>query len=291
MATTISTDFFTPDVWAEAVGAEVEKNLVMSNAAVVRTDLENKPGTTVQLPKWNKISKADELTEGNAMVPVKLTQSTREATVQSWGKAVEISELASLTGIGNDQDEAVEQLGQVIAEVIDEKLLEAALDIVAGGIKQADGSASSDAKPFVFNAGVGTFLTYDSIVDATGLAGDKFNPKEWDAYINSADRGRVMKDDTFIAAAQGSGSNDQVSNGVVGKLAGMGVFVSDLIEAGTTLLIKKGSLGLFYKARPVVRTDFDILKGTNVYATRVHFAVGRLNDKGVVVVNWNTAAA
>jgi hypothetical protein len=47
--------------------------------------------------------------------------------------------------------------------------------------------------------------------------------------------------------------------------------------------MKRGALGLLYKRRPLVESDRDILARSTVVTTTLHYAVKRLNDKGVCV--------
>ncbi len=79
----------------------------------------------------------------------------------------------------------------------------------------------------------------------------------------------------------------------------MNILVSNrLTTAGTgaettynALLLRRGSLGLLYKRRPIVETDRDILARTTVVTTNVHYATHRLDDEGVVVLKTKGAAA
>ena len=88
--------------------------------------------------------------------------------------------------------------------------------------------------------------------------------------------------------------------GQVGKIGSMPVLASDRATAvadvdpgaGTVagynaLLVKKGALALKYKRRPIVETDRDILKRTNLITTNVHYAVKRVDDRGVVIIPTN----
>jgi N4-gp56 family major capsid protein len=290
MALTNSSGLYSPDVWAAAAKADIEKKLVWAGVSIVKDDLEGVPGEAVQMPKFNALSDLEELTEGEAMIPERLTQSKTSAKIKSFGKAVEISDFAQLVGTGNAQDEALSQFGTLTAQKIDAELMAAALAVVTGGIENVADGSTADSKPLVHNAGTGVTFSYDALVDATALAGESFTPSEWVALVNTADRARAMKDDVFIKAAQGNGENGAVNKGVIGDLAGVEVQVSDRIPNGVTVLVKKNSVALYWKRRPLVETDRDILSSTTVFATTVHFATARIADKGIIRINWNTAA-
>ncbi|MGW6156273.1 hypothetical protein ACWFRM_24535 [Streptomyces sp. NPDC055144] len=74
-----------------------------------------------------------------------------------------------------------------------------------------------------------------------------------------------------------------MTTGQIGAVAGLPVIVTNRITAGKFLLLKNNSMGLLYKRRPIVETDRDILKRTTVVTTNLHYAVKRLDDKGVCV--------
>ena len=85
-----------------------------------------------------------------------------------------------------------------------------------------------------------------------------------------------------------------IPRGVIGQIGGVSVFVSDRVTTtaadGTNpatynaLMVRRGSLGLLYKRRPLVETDRDILARTTVVTTNVHYATHRLDDEGIVVL-------
>ncbi len=60
--------------------------------------------------------------------------------------------------------------------------------------------------------------------------------------------------------------------------------MTDRVAQNKVLLLKNQSLGLLYKQRPVVEQDRDILARSTVLTTNLHYAVKRLDDRGVAVV-------
>lgn len=290
MTTTMHKDLYSPEVWEDAAQASFKTKSVLVNAATQNDNLVGKPGDTIEFPKWGTLSEMADLTEGDAMVTEKMDQSSSKATIKEAGKAVEISDKANLTGTGNAQDEAIRQFGILAARKLDTDLYSAAIATVVGGLEYADGSTSVDSKPLSFNAGAAVSFGWSPLVDGLGLFGDDFEPEEFEGlYINSADRALALKDPNFIAASQGPGSNGVITRGLIGDIAGLPVIVTDRIAAGKSMVVKTGALGVMWKRRPLVEMDRDILKRTNVVATNLHYAVKRLNDSGILVVNWKTA--
>ena len=99
MATTLSTNLYAPDVWADLTAEQFQDKAIIatSSAVLTRDDLVGNPGEVIQFPKWNLLTDLDDLTEGVAMTTEELTQSSSMATIKEAGKAVEFSERHSLS--------------------------------------------------------------------------------------------------------------------------------------------------------------------------------------------------
>lgn len=285
MAVTLSTDLYTPEVWADlAYDKFVGKAIVAGSSAVVVDDsLVGEPGDTVNFPKWMNLTDMTDLAETDVLVPQKLKQSNSQATIKEAGKAVEWTDKAKLTGIGNVQDEAIRQFGILAARKVDADLLAAAVATITGGTTYADGTTATDSSAKTLTATGG--LTWANIVKAGLIFGDEFDPSEFAGlYINSAASEVMLNDEKFIQAAQTANGNTLVNGGFLGTKNGLRVFMTNRLATSKALLLKNNSLGLMYKRRPLVEQDRDILARTTVVATNMHYAVKRLADDGVVSI-------
>lgn len=287
MAATVSANLYAPDVWADAAAAQFKGNLVVGNssAVVTRDDLEGTPGSTVNFPRFEALNELDKLTEGQAMDTEELTQTSSQATIIEAGKAVELTDKAMLTGIGNAQDEAIRQFGILAARHVDKSLINVALDTVTEGITNKKTGAKSDSKPL--EATISGALSWASLTDALTVFGDDYEPSEYAGlFISSAQRAQVWKDADFIRASEMSagGAGSIVNRGLIGSIAGLPVFTTDRLPAGKAAVLKQNSLGLFWKRRPIVEQDRDVLKRADVVTTNMHYAVKRLNDRGVLAI-------
>ncbi len=284
MATTLSTGLYSPEVWEDVAQAGFINKAIVLNAALQSNTLVGKPGDTVEFPKWNTLADLSDLTENVAIVPQALTQSSTRAVIKEAGTAVEITDTADLTGLGNPQDEAIRQFGVLAARKVDGDLITTAGATVAGGVTYADGTAATASAPLAYTTAAGG-LKWAGINAAIATFGDDFEPDEFSGlYIRSDARAALFNDTQFIAAVQGSGENGIISRGNIGTIGGLQVFVTDRLPAAKAMLIKRNALGVIYKRRPLVEQDRDILKRTNVVTTNLHYATKRLNDKGVCVV-------
>ncbi|WP_130012145.1 phage head protein [Serinicoccus sediminis] len=291
MATTLSTDLYTPEVWADLSQSKFAGKAIVATSPAVLVDdqLVGQPGDTVNFPKWMNMSEMQDLAETDVLVPEKLKQSNSQATIKEAGKAAEWSDKAKLTGIGNVQDEAIRQFGILSARKVDADLIAAATAVVAGGITYADGTAATSSAPLSLTATGG--LTWANIVKAGLLFGDDFDPTEFAGlYIPSVASEVMLNDDKFIQAAQTAQGNSLINTGLLGTKNGLRVFMTNRLANNKAVLLKNNSLGLMYKRRPIVEQDRDILARTTVVATNMHYAVKRLADDGVVDITLAAGA-
>ncbi|WP_275463370.1 N4-gp56 family major capsid protein [Streptomyces noursei] len=277
MAETKAANLIVPEVWADMSQGAFRGAVRVAGSSAVKSDdtLAGQPGDTLSFPKWGTLGDLDELTEAVPMGTAVMGQTSSHATIREVGKAVEITDTAMLTALGDPRGEAQRQFGILAARKVDGDLITQA---------QADETSQGGGRPYTFTTAAGAGFTWkDAIVPALASFGDEFEPDQFAGlFINSAQMAQIFTDPQFINAAT-LGTSTPVTTGQVGAIAGMPVIITDRVAAGTFLLLKQGTLGLLYKRRPVVETDRDILKRTTVITTNVHYAVKRLNDRGVCV--------
>jgi N4-gp56 family major capsid protein len=268
-----------PEVWGDMAQAQFTGQVRVAGSAAVIEDntLEGAPGDTIHFPKWGALGELDDLTETTPMTPTAMSTSDATATIKEAGKAVEITDKARLTALADPETEARRQFGVLAARKVDAALIAQA---------QADESAAGGGTPYSFTTASGvTKLSWaGGIVPAIGKFGDEWEPSDFAGlWINSAQLGDVFSDDQFINASKLGGTNTPVQTGQIGAVAGVPVFVTNRLTAGKFLLMKRNALGLLYKRRPLVESDRDILARSTVVTTTMHYAVKRLDDKGVCV--------
>lgn len=280
MAVTNLAQSFNPIVWADLIQASFLGSVRVLPHAVQDDSLVGVPGDTIEFPKWATLTDLDALTEGVAMVPEALDQTATKATIAEYGKAIEYSDTRSLAGLGDVDTEAARQFGVLAARRVDASLIAAAAASTAADAPNK--IAASAPLTFATAAGTGgTALTWAHIVGAIATFGDEWDPSEFAGlFIRSDAQAKVFVDAQFVDAAK-LGTATPVARGQIGMIGGMPVIVTDRLAAGKFMLLKKGALGALYKRRPIVERDRDILKRTNVITTNVHYAVKRLNDRGV----------
>lgn len=281
--TTSASDLIVPEVWGDAVMVTVLGKAVLLPLVDADDELVGVPGDSVNFPKFNYIGDADDLVEGVAMETTKLTMSDSKATIREAGKAVELTDNAVLTAIGRPNDQARNQLGLSISRKIDKDIRAAAELVVTGAADPNDNTAPLS----VTVAGPFSWAAYTA---GTALFGDEYDPADLAGIvIHSAQHTALLNDPNFQSADK-FGAGAVILRGQVGAIGSVPVFLSDratTTDNGATvraLIIKKGAIQLKYKRRPVVESDRDILKRTNIITTNVHYAVKRVDDRGVVVI-------
>jgi N4-gp56 family major capsid protein len=278
MAETKASNLIVPEVWADMSQAKFVGAVRVAGSAAVQEDdtLVGQPGDSIQFPKWGALSDLDDLTEAVAMTTTVMGQSASSATIKEAGKAVEFSDNALNNALGDPRGEAQRQFGILAARKVDAALIAQAI---------ADETAQGGGTPYAFTtAATKTKFTWaDAMVPAIAKFGDEWDPAEFaGVFINSTQLAEAMADPQFIDASK-LGAQTPVTTGQIGVIAGLPVIVTNRITAGKFLLLKNNSMGLLYKRRPLVETDRDILKRTTVVTTNMHYAVKRLDDKGVCV--------
>lgn len=293
MATTTKADLIVPDVWADAVGPTILGKTVLAPLADTDDQLVGQPGETVIFPKWDYIGDAEDLTENVPMDTATMTMTDSHATIKEVGKAVELTDSATLAALGSPNSQAQQQIALSVARKIDADL-RAAAEVTETG-QDSKGNAKTWAPLAVADADVP--LSWNRLTQGLALLGDEWNPEDMAGIlIHSTQHVQILNDPNFIRR-DSFGEGAVITRGQVGTIGGVPVIVSDRSTqtgSGETarinaLLIRKGALALKYKRRPVVETDRDVLKRTNIIATNVHYAVKRVDDRGVVIVPTNAS--
>ena len=271
MALTSAVDMIIPAVYADmAQAAFVGKAKVLNSGATLSDNtLVGVPGDTIHFPKWDALTELATLVEGTAMVPETLGTTDDTATILEAGKAVEFTDKGQLVGLGDAKSEAIRQFGVLAARRVDADLIAAA-------------QAVTGAARVVTNATEDAPLAWAQIVDGIATFGDEWDPEDFAGlFVRSDAIAALFKDAQFIDAAKLGTSTTPVKSGVLGRVGGLDVYVSNRLAANTSLLIKRNALGALYKRRPIVEHDRDILKRTDVVTTNLHYAVKLLNAAGV----------
>lgn len=295
MATTTASDLIQPEVWGPVIRDRILGKAVLMPLVTIDTTLEGGPGDTINFPKFGYIGDAADLTENVAMTTRALSMTSTAVTIKEVGVAVEITDKAILTSMGQPQDQAIQQIGLSASRKIDADIRSAAQYTHTNG---GGGDTEPTTNPLVATGTGAGVISWASIVAGIGKLGDEWDPSEMAGLvIHSKQHTDLLLDSNFLSVDK-IGNGTAIQRGQVGTIATVPVFVSDRatavvdvdgVAAGdqagfNALMIKKGAITLAYKRRPIVEKDRDILKRTTIVTTNVHYAVKRTDDRGVVVI-------
>lgn len=270
MPATVKSNLVVPEVYANIVEGEFLQRAKLLKFAKVYNDLQGKPGDVIHFPKWSTLSEATTLTEATAMSTEVLSATDTSATIVEIGKAVEISDTAILTAIGDPIAESARQLATVLALKVDSDI-KAQLEATTNSVTASD------------------VLTYDDIVAALAKFGENYEDVVA-LVVHSKQASDLLKDANFINAAAFGQPVMVAGYQAIGKIAGIPVVISDRIsydstnETYTALLLRQYPVALAYKRELKIEQDRDILKRTTVIAATMHYAVKLLDPNRVVKI-------
>lgn len=248
MALTTSANLVKGQIFAEGVQAKLVNKLALD--PIVRVD--NLPagakGDEITLPKYAYIGDAIEMIEGTPLVPALLSQSTAKVAINQYGKAVELTDRAVNTGIGDPVGEAEDQVVVAIESKMQADKFAALADATA-----------TETVAALNNAGIAKIVA-------------KYGEDQEGAiylYVNPADWATALSVDINFAA-------------LVKQAYNVEFVPSNRVPAGTVYAVKDEALGVFVQSAVDVETDRDILMKSTVIAADT-FAAIYLRDESKAV--------
>lgn len=215
----------------------------------------------------NDIGAASAVSEGYDIPISRMSQNTSSVTIVKYGKAIQITDEAVLSGYGDPLGEATRQIALSIDDALDTALL-AAL---------AANSASEQ------NYTVSTALAPEDIPLALAKYGED----------NDGTKTLLVTPDFYAQLVGQPASSNWIPaseiaaevkiRGMVGMAYGCNVVVTNRLKtAGNLYIVKPNTLAVFMKRNSMVETDRDILNQSTVLAGSILCAPYLLNPKGMI---------
>lgn len=248
-------DLINPEVLADMISAELPNAIVFAPLAKIGRTLQGRAGNTLTMPKFGYIGDATDVAEGEDIPIAKMTTSETEVTIKKAGRGVELTDEAVLNGYGDQVNEAKNQLKMAIANKVDNDVL--------AELKTASLSATGA-------------MSVATLLGARAKFGEKVNQPA--AVVMSSNN--YVKIATEVTSLE---NTDKVLiNGVVGKVAGLQVAISDKLTDTEAYIVAEGALGIEMKRDVQVETDRDIVAKTTVITADQHY-VAYLKDESKAV--------
>lgn len=278
---------FIPEVWTAAIWTELRSDLVVGSDLVVNRDYEGEirnAGDSVRIPTLNDPEIEDyDPTTGFSGDPQEMTGGKRTFEIEE-AKAFrirvdDIHKAQSLIGT-QYMNQGIARAGRRLAEAADSyvagKLVTAATTqngIKPGHLQDIDLAATPD-------------VLYGQWVDMKVVLDETETPLEGRfAVVTPAMHGRLLRDERFIDASK-FGSNEPISNGVVGRFLGFTIHLTNALPTNVHVVAGHRTATTF--ADQIVKTETyrpekffaDVVRGLHVYGAKVmrpeHIVVGQV---------------
>lgn len=282
MPATLKADLFVPEIATSVATAVFPNALALGFAGSpfvqVMPPVDNigDEGDVIKFPRYDPLGEFDPMTENTALVPEKLKSSMDMAVIQVGGKAVEVTDFATLAARGDPSQEVGNQVPVLATRFIDKKFVDEA-----------------ETTPLVFTAN--QTISWEVFVSAIiANWGDKAMQQVGGIVVHSKVMGDLMKLAEF-KRADVLGQAGALITGYIGALGPFPVFVSDRLTtvAGppvtyNNLVLKRGALGLLFQRGLLVERFRDILKKNWIIAADVRFAVHLFFDRPMPAIKLVT---
>lgn len=244
-----------PQVLADMISAELPNAIRFAPLAVVGRKLEGRAGNTITMPKFGYIGDAVDVAEGEDIPISQMSTTTTQVTVKKAGKGVEITDEAVLSGYGDPVGELKNQLKMAIANKVDNDVLDA--------LKTAKLTASGA-------------MSVATLLSARVKFGEQVNQPAV-AVMNSVNYGKIIGEVLNL-----ENTDKVLIDGVVGKVAGLQIAISDKLTDTEAYIVASGALGIEMKRDVQVESDRDIIAKLTVFTADEHY-VAYLKDESKAI--------
>lgn len=271
----INKNVIIPEVYATLVDEKILGKVVITQAAEIIGDLIGQPGETINLPAWIYPGDASDIAVGTAIPTSKLKQANRQATIKMVAPdGISVNDYDDAVAFGRALEKAADFQATGIARKVDTDLINAAYATPLKSALMADGA-----------------VTFDEMNAILALYGDDANADDFSfVAIHSAYIPSFLKMDGFVSAEMTFTKNNNgiMTNNLLGYFRGIKVVVSDRLYDTTSqekfiLAIKKKSLAIIPKETVHVELARDASTRTSTIYTSQYYAVGLVDDSGVVL--------
>lgn len=243
-------NLFNPQVVGDLIDKKLVDAIRFSPLATVDTTLAGRPGSKLTLPSYAYIGDAEVVAEGADIPVAQLTQSTVEVEIHKIGKGVQITDEAVLSGYGNPDEEAVDQLLTSLASQADKEML---------AVLEGIGSEMTHTGAAVLSA--------DDVADALVKFGEDIDGEKV-LLCNAEDYNAIRKANDWVPASEIAAN--MVIRGSVGMVHGCQVVISNKLAGKPAFIVKPGALRLILKRDTLVETDRDIVNKSTVITADKH---------------------
>ena len=272
-----------PEVFSSLVNEKIAGKVVIAQSAETIGDLMGQPGETINMPAFIYSGDAKDIKVGTPIPTTSLKQSNRQATIKMVAPdGIAVNDYDDEVALGRALEKASEFHATAIARKIDTDLIDCAYKTPLKFALNTDGA-----------------VTFDEMNGVLSLYGDDANASDFSFIaIHSAYVPSFLKMDGFVSAeiTHTSNGNGILVNNLLGYFRGIPVVVTDRLYNDATqekfiLTIKKGSLAIIPKESVHVELARDASTRTTIVYTSQYYAVGCIDDSGIVLAKKTLPSA
>ncbi len=274
-----------PEVFADAVNAELGKRIVISKLATDYSDEIDITtcGDVVHFPTFDRITDAQVIENGGTVDFEEINKMTdNTAEVKQHAKGITIRDKSSVQVKSAMKAELVEQLSDVMALLLDKTLSD---DIIANAAYKLELNGLGEFNANALNKALEVFGDQQQI---SSFAGIVVNSKLYSSIVGWDEFVSVSKTYNFTA-------NGVVQdNGLVGYYRAIPVYLSDCGTENNAnmycFLLKKKALGVVWQKTPTIEEHRNLSKiATDILASDL-VATKMVHTDGVSVVSVKKTA-
>lgn len=255
-------DLFNPEVLQDGIAQEYPKFLKYIPLAAVDATLQGKAGDTITMPAFRYTGDAVEVGEGELIPLDKLAHSTREVKIKKYGKAIQYTDEAMLSGYGDPVGQIIREHSMAHANKLDNEVIGALRDAKLIHYLGATGSVDSD-----------------HIADALALFGED-EPEMLYGFVSPSQLAALRKNEDWIKATD-IGVNILI-NGVRGQIWGVNLIVSNKLVGDEMLIVAPNAVRVVTKRDVMVETERYARKGVTEVVSNALYAAYLYDDSKVV---------
>lgn len=218
-----------PQVFSDMVDRAQRANLVMEDV-MARDDrrLVGAPGSTIDIPRTGRVQHVEK-TEGQATNPQTADRGTVNVSVSTKQTIVRLTDEAEEDSLLNEPEEIATEIGEAIAERHDED----AYSMITDANYELDEEFGANE---VLGDNVQTeTLESNGVIDYKAAKDLAFSMRQGrdraDALVISFEHaGQLLDEDKFILANE-AGTDQGLREGMIGRFAGLEVYVSEMANA------------------------------------------------------------
>lgn len=261
--TTKLSNLIDPQLMADAISAELPNSIKFAPLARIDTSLKENAGSSITIPRFEYIGDAEDVEEGEA-IPIELLNATSTSeTVKKAGKGLKITDESLLSGYGDPEGEAKNQLKLSISNKLDNDCLETLETIKA--------PMTVDKSTDVISA--------SSISDALVKFGEAIDDPM--VLVIAPEQLATLRTSPEFTKASDLGDS-VLMTGVIGAIYGCQIIVSGKIKVKAdkfdNYIIKPGALAIYMKKEVDIETARDIEHKLTVITADQHYVVGLENE-------------